>query len=272
MTDYARTEHATTEDAAQLVGFGLQPRLRPAESPAYAELLQRYRTEQGLREHTALVARGLGLVVLGETDHGLVLGAQDDGPFSLRLSDYRRSGLSVQERMLHGLIQLAIAAWCFPTAQALDDPDAVLGTRVSTHKLVDYLVGLCEELKDRTEADPEHGSPELQEAWRSVLSRAETRDGRRAPTTLVGMVAYALEFLERGGLMRRVSDSDGGTWQALGAYRLQVRELAAHALAEAVRDAAGSLRSKPRVHRDEPDASDEPEAPPEAPPKAPVES
>ena len=41
------------------------------------------------------------------------------------------------------------------------------------------------------------------------------------------MTLHALKQLEHGGLVRRVGEQDGGTYQALGAYRLQVRELAA---------------------------------------------
>ena len=147
--------------------------------------------------------------------------------------------------MCHGLIQLAVAAWCFPTAESLEDPDAIAGTRVSVGRLVEYLVGMCEELKSRSEEDPEAGSPELQEAWRTVLVRAQTRgspDGRRSAGTLSGMVAHALGSLERGGLMRKIDESSGGTWQALSAYRLQVRELAAHDAALLVREAGASAR------------------------------
>ena len=235
------------EDAARLVSYGLRPTLRPSKEPDYAELLQRYRSESPLRELVFAVSRGLGLVVLGETDLGIVLGAEDKGPFALRLGDYRRAGLSVKERMCHGLVQLAIAAWCFPNARALEDPDSIAGTRVSVRGLVEHLVGLCEELKERAEDDPEAGSPELAEAWRSILARAETRgtpDGRRSSSTLAGMVAHALESLDRGGLMRKIGDADGGTWQALAAYRLQVRELAAHDIAVRVREASATTRER----------------------------
>lgn len=236
---------ALIEDAARLVSFGLRARLRPSQDAAYGELLQRYRGDSALRERVAQVSRGLGLVVLGETDHGLVLGAQEHGPFAVRLKHYRRSGLSVEERLCHGLIQLAIAAWCFPTAQSLEDPDSVAGARLSARRVVSYLVELCSELSDRSSEDPDLGSDEMREAWRAVLARAETRttpDGRRAAGTLVGMVSHALEFLEQGGLLRRLSDEDGGTWQALGAYRLHVRELAAHDAARLVRQAGAARR------------------------------
>jgi hypothetical protein len=217
------------EDAARLVSYGLRPTLRPSKEPDYAELLQRYRAESPLRELVFAIARGLGLVVLGETELGIVLGAEDAGPFAFRLNDYR-VGLSVEARMCHGLVQLAIAAWCFPNARALEDPDSISGTRVSVRGLVEHLIGLCEELKERAEDDPDAGSPELQEAWRTILARAATRgtpDGRRSASTLAGMVAHALESLERGGLMRRISEADA---------------LAAHDVAVLVREASATAR------------------------------
>lgn len=237
-----------TEEAARLVSYGLRPKLRPAASPDYRELLRRFRQDATLRAHCEAVGRGLGLLILGATDHGLVLGAEDDGPFAMRLADYRRQATTVADRMCHGLIQLAIAAWCFPTAQQLEERDTVAGVRVSVHRTVDYLVELCAQLKERSATDDaEADSPELEEAWRTILSRAETRataDGRRAANTLAGMVAHALETLENGGLLRRVSDDDGGTWQALGSYRMQVRELAAYDSFLLVRRAGDHARSE----------------------------
>ncbi|MCA9717738.1 MAG: hypothetical protein KC468_23910, partial [Myxococcales bacterium] len=210
---------ALAEDASRLLCFGLRPRVRAAQRPEYGTLLRRFRTEAPLRAHVEAIARGLGLCVLGATEQGIVLGAEDESPFAQRLVDYRRTkNISTQERMCHGLIQLVIAAWCFPTGQSLEIDDEALGTRVSVNEIVDYLIGVCEELKSRAVADPEHGSPELEEAWRGVLSRAairSTSDNRNVPKTLVGMTAHALKHLERGGLMRRVDDEGNGAWQPL---------------------------------------------------------
>lgn len=236
------------EDASALVAFALQPKLRPGQDPSYAALLRRYRTDQPLREFVAVITRGLRLLVLGETDLGLVLGAEEGGPFAITLADYRRSGMSVSERMCHGLVQLTLAAYCFPTADSLDDPDHIAGTKLSVARVVRYLVDLAQRLEAGGGDDPDAESEALGEAWRVVLARAETRgttDGRRTAGTLQGMVAYALEQLERGGLMRKIDDADGGTWQALGAYRLQVRELAAHDAFLLVRE-AGELGREAR--------------------------
>jgi hypothetical protein len=64
-----------------------------------------------------------------------------------------------------------------------------------------------------------------------------TSDNRSAANTLSGMMLHALKQLELGGLMRKLGDQDGGTYQALGAYRLQVREVAGLAAFRLVRDA-----------------------------------
>ncbi|HEY8378796.1 MAG TPA: hypothetical protein VIK91_20030 [Nannocystis sp.] len=236
------------ESAARLVAFGLMPGLRPAREPAYAALIERYRTDSAMRQCTDVVARGLRLAILGITPQGIVLGADEDGPFAHKLSDYRRTSLTVEERMCHGLVQLALAAWCFPTAQELAVSDDCAGSRFSTNRIVTYLIGLCEELQRSSEHDPELGSPELREAWRAILQRPETRatpDGRRASGTLHGMVEYAIEVLEKASLVRRVSDDDGGTWQALAAYRIHVREMAAHHAFNLVRDARPGARGAP---------------------------
>ncbi|PRP89898.1 hypothetical protein ENSA5_70050 [Enhygromyxa salina] len=228
------------QDAAKLLRFGLQPKLRPANEADYGVLLRRYDAELELRGFVHMIADGLGLVVLGVTELGLVLGAEPDGPFALTLADYRRSGLSVEARMCHGLIQLLIAAYCFPSAASLEDATHIAGTRVCVNRLVEHLVNLAREFERRANEDPELGTKELREAWRAVLSMAQTRgttDGRSAANTLSGMTLHALKQLERGGLMRKLGDQDGGSFQALGAYRLQVRELAALPAFRLVRDA-----------------------------------
>lgn len=222
--------HQLAHDAATLLRFGLQPKLRPANEADYGVLLRRYEGEPDLRGFVEMIAHGLGLVILGVTELGLVLGAEPNGPFTLTLANYRRSGLTIEARMCHGLIQLLIAAYCFPTAAGLEDATDIAGTKLSVNGLVEHLVNLAREFERRSVDDPELGSEELREAWRAVLSLAEARgtaDKRSAANTLSGMTLHALKQLEQGGLMRSLGDHNGGTYQALGAYRLQVRELAA---------------------------------------------
>jgi hypothetical protein len=166
---------------------------------------------------------------------GLVLGCTDDSPFALRLADYR-SNLTVDQRVAHGLLLLALAAYWFPSAEAVLDDDEVVQS-LEVPAFVGWLVELCGRLAEQETRDPALGTPELRSAWRVVLERAETRktaDGRRTASTLTGMVESALEQLEKGGLVRRAEDR----WVSTRAYRAQIRELSGHVAFEAVRAAA----------------------------------
>ena len=216
--------------AGRLISYGMRPKARPANEPDYADLVRAYQDDAAFKSLVDDVASGLGLLLLEAGEHGLVVAAEQDSVFAMRLGDYRRQTMSVEERLCHGLIQVAVAAWCFATAQELEDPRSVV-KRLSVGQVVRYLLALCQELQSGEEDDYEAASPELREAWRSVLTRPETRstpDGRRSASSLHGMVSYALERLEASGMLSRVSDDDGGTFRTLNAYKAQVRELAAH--------------------------------------------
>ena len=215
------------EDAGRLVAAALA-RTRVIDA-GHRELVRRYRTDGGFRGVVDAFVAGLGLRVLDVLEAGLVLAADAASPFAFRLADFRQN-LSTEDRLCHGMVQLGIAAWCFPTAASLEDDDRGL-VAVSTQDVVGYLRAACAELQRRGTIDPELARPEHQEAWRIVLSRPETRDttdGRRAASSLAGMVGWALERLGQEGLLRRDDDDRGERWRVLPAYRVQVRELAAH--------------------------------------------
>jgi hypothetical protein len=215
------------ESCGRLLRFSLEK--NRGMDPEHRELLRRYRTDGAFRGQFEAFARGLGLRVLDIIEQGLVLAADSGSPFAFRLAQYRQN-LSAEDRLAHGLIQVAIAAWCFPNAAALEDEDRGL-VRVSVQEVVDFLRSACLELHRRATVDPEIARPELQEAWRIVLSRAETRDtvdGRRASLTLSGMVAWALERLNEEGLLRKEGEERGGSFLVRPAWRVQVRSIAAH--------------------------------------------
>ncbi len=213
--------------AAQLVGFGLTPRLRPAADAAYLELVERFAADAGFADLVDQVAGGLGLSILDVGAGGIVLAPAPDSPFAQRLSDYR-ANLSVSERLLHGLIHVGIAAYCYPTAAALADADVRVCSVAGVERFLrDAATRLREQHGD---ADPDADMPELEQAWRLYLRRQATRDtadGRAGVSTTSGMVKYALERLAEQGMVTRSSDAEGGTYRALHRYRVEVRELAA---------------------------------------------
>ena len=220
------SDSSHAEDAGRLLSGALG---RQALDTSGRELLRRYRTDGAFRGIVEAVARGLGLRVLDALDTGLVLAADADSPFSFRLQDFRQN-LTVEDRLCHGMVQIAIAAYCFPTASSLEDDERGL-IPVAVQDVVEYLTAACTELQRRATIDPDLARPELQEAWRIVLSRPETRDtgdGRRAAMALSGMVSWALDRLAQEGMLRKDSDERGGRWHVRPAFRVQVRELGGH--------------------------------------------
>lgn len=214
--------------AAELIAYGLRPRLRPAGMPGYADLVARHQIDVAFRELVEAVADGLGLAVLdADGVSGLVLAATEGSVFEQRLGDYR-ANLSADDRMLHGLIHIGIAAYAFPTSASLADDDV---RHASVQAVERYLRTACERLRGSEGDGPADAAhDEAGQAWRLYLQRQpvrDTADGRVGVSTTTGMIKYAFERLVAGGMATRTADTDGGTYRLLNRYRTGVRELAA---------------------------------------------
>jgi hypothetical protein len=232
--------------ASQLLSYGLQPRARPASAPQYAELVERHHSDVSFRDLVEHIADGLGLVVLDVTGtSGVTLAAVPGSPFELRLADYR-ANLSADDRLLHGLIHVGIAAYGFPTSASLTDDDV---RQASVQAVESFIRAGCMRLAEQHgDTDPSTDQPETEQAWRLYLRRQATRDtadGRVGVSTTTGMVKFAFERLVAAGMATRASDADGGTYRLLGRYRIGVRELAATAAYRELLDAMASGDDRP---------------------------
>jgi len=228
---------ATVGDAARLVALGLRPRQLPARDLVYADLVRRHQRDPAFAELVEAVAAGLGLAVLAVTPQaGAVLAAMTDSLFEVRIDEYaRRVSLRDRqlEKVLHGLIHLAVAALAFPRPDDLAN-DTYVG-RVSVEQVDLVLREACRTLDERASAadqdqDPPQDAPELERTWRVYARRpgvAATRDGRLAPDTTRGMITKALRFLTDQGFLHPVGTDGGGTFRTTPRYQIQVRELAA---------------------------------------------
>ncbi|WP_150246262.1 hypothetical protein [Nocardiopsis quinghaiensis] len=233
------SEH-DAEEAAQLVGYGLRPRLRPHRDTDYADLIRRYNEEPAFEQLVRKSAAGLGLRVIGITQRaGAVFGTLPGSVFETKLDHYARQARQTHqreaERVLHGIAHLAIAACCFPRPEDLADDGYVGQATVST---VDNLVRhACRELSARVDeseenSDPMADAPELERAWRVYLRRPEansTSDGRAAPPSTEAIVGKALRYLVDQGMLTEAEDEELSVkvYRTTGRYQLQVRELAA---------------------------------------------
>jgi hypothetical protein len=233
------------EDAATLIGFGLRPRLRPAKEQGYRDLVTRYRTEPDFRLLVERTGRGLGLRVLGAAaDTGLALAAASGSVFETRMEDYVRFSKQrgESEKLLHGIIHLAIAALAFPRPDDLANNEYV--GRVSAESVDRAVRDACDRLREKAaesdaSGDAPTNTPELDKVWAAYARRPEasrTKDGRLALNSTKGMITRALAFLTDQGLLTLVgaADADGsGAWyRTTQRYQLQVRELAGTAAFE----------------------------------------
>ena len=219
-------------EASQLIAFGLRPKLLPREDAEYGQLISRYRADTEFADLVDHVACGMRLQVLDvTTTAGAVLGAQADSLFAVRMADYStRAAQTTDSRVIHGLIQLATAALCFPRPADLDDPDRV--ARVSAEDIDEYVRELSRRLDAEyaeSQLDPPAEEMDLARVWRAYCSRPSTPstlDGRAHQSSTLQFASKALGWLDGQGCMRRVSDDRGGTYQATDRYRILVRDFA----------------------------------------------
>jgi hypothetical protein len=253
---------ADAEAAARLVTLGLRPKQLPARDAVYAELVRRYGADDDFKGMVNAVAAGMGLLVLAVTMRtGAVLAATEESVFEIKMDEYsRRAALRERrdvDKVLHGLIHLAVAALAFPRPDDLAN-DTYVG-RISVEQ-VDGVVREASRMLDERARDAEQNqdpledAPELERAWRAYARRsavAVTKDNRLAPDSTRGMVTKAMRFLTDQGLLQTAGDEQGGTYRTTARYQVQVRELAAERAFDelldlgvvSVKDGSGSLHT-----------------------------
>jgi hypothetical protein len=229
--------------AARLLQFGLSPRARPGQEPAYRELLDRYFDHAGLRALVAAMARGLELQIVDASIHGLVLAPGPESVFSPSSDDLRHA--SADDRLLEGLIQVAVAASLFPRPEDLAEEASLARPPLTIDEVEENLRALASRLEEQARQAPDPTADEetagLSEAWRVYQQRAaakENRLGGKGARSTRRLIEVALERLVEHGCFTR---QEGGaafypTWR----YQVLVRELAAMRLFEQVQAVLGS--------------------------------
>lgn len=212
-------------DAARLLGFACRPRVYVGRDADYAELLNRYRTDEVFHDVFDAMASGLDLRVLDVTDRALLVGAQLDSPFAFRMSEYRKSD-ELDRRVVRGLIVLGIAAYCFPTQRSLEDTGL---PQLTAREVDDFLRAACEELSKRPpeSADDEPG---VDLAWRLYQRQPAVKGTdrrRRSQSATVDLIEQTLEdFVEWGLVVEETVVGGVRRFRGLPRLRVQVRELA----------------------------------------------
>jgi len=217
-------------EAGELLRYAMDPRETPFQSKRYSALMSQLSTSSTFKLVFENMAQGLEIQILAYSPHGVFVAGRERGPFAFKMEDYK-SGMRVEERVVHGLLMLAIAAYCFPTVEVLDQDDDILRPRFTVEQVAAFVQGLCRVCKANNPGDPEQGTPELQLAWQTILGlplTMSTGQGKMAIGSLAGKLQYALDRLVENGLMRFLSEDNWGTLQPTPAYRIQVKQMAGH--------------------------------------------
>lgn len=237
-----------SHDAARLLQWALRPGEHPVRNDDYRELLERYLDRLEFRELVKSIASGLGLEIVGVPDrrYSLVLAPQTDSVFAMRASDYRpTTTYSEDNRLLDGLIQVAIAATVYPRAtDLLGDPMQVRNP-VTVNEIETTLRQIVERMDETARDKPDPVADGFYEAWRVYkhrLAARETKDNRAPSWTTPRMIEYALEFLCK----RHCFQKEKGTerYRALWRYQVLVQEYAASRVHEAIKQ---SLKASTEV-------------------------
>jgi hypothetical protein len=213
----------------ELIRYGLDPRFPPGRDPNYMDLVMRFRTNADFRRQAEAVTAGQGLDVLDCSPiNGLVLVAADaESPYHMPLDEY--AAMKAEERHLHAFVFLAIAAACYPTAEALEDEDGRLPS-LTVSEVLRLMRTMAERIRTQQvkEVDPPADQPQLEPLYRLVLRWREgdtTGDERSNPHVLSGMVRKALTWMTRNGFADEIPTSKGA-YRIRSRFRLHVKDAA----------------------------------------------
>jgi hypothetical protein len=229
--------------AGRLVQWGLRPLARPAQEAEYRELVERYFDDGTFRITVRELSDGLGLQVLDVSEHGVVLAPQEESIFALKAADFRPGSSKVDDRLLDGLAQVAIATTVFPRARDLDEDPDIVRAPVTVDEVEAQLRQLCEHLSQEARGAPDPSADDerrgLIEAWRVYMQRLdtmETRDSRKAMRATRRVIEYSLDRLREFGCFTQVRQGADAAWQPTRRYQVMVQQLAGTTLFQLVRE------------------------------------
>ena len=220
--------------AGRLIQWALNVKVIPFNEPGYRELLDRYIDDSSFRNLVRRFIDGLGLIVLEANDRGLFLGTQDGSVFAQTPNEMRGSRTSAEDRLLDGLVQVAIAATIYPRQQDLDENSLEAKRPVTAGEIDETLRTLCAEQKRRAVENPDMASDEidqgLHEAWRVYESRPDikmTAQGNLSPASMQSLIRRHLQFLVDQGCFVMTGQGNAEIYRPTLRYQIQVKELAA---------------------------------------------
>jgi hypothetical protein len=206
--------------SSRLVYKGLLPKANAEKDAEYKDLLKLCLSSHEFIDAVSAVAEGLSLAVVDISERGIILTPlSSESRFAMGLSEYRKEleGDSDPQDMeakakrgLIALVQVAIAATFFPTADDLDDDDyEVLGKSAAIKDMNSVLMNMCENII--SEEDQELIAPSLKKGAELVFVLPETLPNAKIPTLKYryGAITIIAKHLEKSGMLNLQKTSDG---------------------------------------------------------------
>ena len=220
--------------AAALVGYALSAKNRPASIREYAQLIEEYRTIAGVREAANRIAAGLKLELLdeGADVHGIIARVNPGSPFIPTLQDFRATR-SVEERIGYGLLFFVIAAYVYPSRDALAEDASSLGPRIRVAELVEFARRTCETLRSAVQTE-DTTQAHLVLGFDHLLSLREAGKSEREQKNLTYMIRFMVQDFYSSGIFLRENDpikQGDYIYFARPHYRIQVRTMVREASA-----------------------------------------
>ncbi|MEU8658044.1 hypothetical protein [Actinoplanes philippinensis] len=223
--------------AAELISYGLRPGSRPTDGNPYGQLLQRYRAEPAFRDVVEILASGLGLSVLGVPPRtGIVVTTQPGSAFAIRTSDLRNTKIPPEEKLVAGLITLAIAAYAFPNPRDLDSTDVKI---VEVAALDNFIRSAIDRVTATTGDDG--NDPQARRAADVYERMSPFQPKANQPGPAKGCSQWAivevLGWLVDRGAARAATTMGATTYQLTDRFRLLVADIGGGEALAALRDA-----------------------------------
>ncbi|CAM2006072.1 hypothetical protein [Acanthopleuribacter pedis] len=238
--------------AGRLIAFALKS-AKPHRDSEYKQLIDRYIHDEPFAVGVDAVLEGMSLRILNETTQslraGLVLACTASAsPFAPNIESHAR-GLNRDQQMAMGVIHLAVMSFYYP--QVDDDDDDEFRSRSGTpSEIASEIREICEALQTAHQQDDSAGDEmpnQVRLAYEYYLSLqpAPTRAGYYGKTTQIGLVHHVLNELHRNGFLG-LDGGDGPNtrYVSLPKYRIYVRRMSSHHLAQSVRKARRAMHGQ----------------------------
>lgn len=223
-------------EAGRLIQWVLQPGVSPHHDSEYRQLLNQFLDFPSFRLIVKLIAAGLGLECVGEDIRGLVFVPTETSIFAMKPSEK-----TVDDRLINGLIQIAILATIFPRAQDLEEDPTIARPPISIDEVELTLREICDRLEAEADEQPDPSVAEhaagLDETWRVCCRRANVREtptGRLSPKAIRSLIQKGLDTLRDQGCLQRTQHE--GEYRPTWRYRVMVQQFTALQIHNTVRN------------------------------------